>query len=200
MSAHFSKFDLNTYAAFPYFRANVPGDYPLSQVLQTARAFRRLPPNLRELAGLTKRLAVRTAPPDAPAGIRDIQYWYDADGFELDPATGRRLTDAEVDRSWDELPFPPPPRVPLADVPKPAGGFPDPDTWVEPAQPETPQGVEPPSISDIRSWVASYGPEYVSKELGIPVGLLPTAERLVASDADDVETVLGVATGAAYRP
>jgi hypothetical protein len=54
MSAHFSKFGLNTYNATPYFRAHVPAGYPLGDVLVKGRAFRRLPPRLRELSGLAK--------------------------------------------------------------------------------------------------------------------------------------------------
>ncbi len=98
MSQHFSKFSLNTWSGTPFFQAQLPKNYPLSRVLQSSRAFRRLPPNLRRLAELSKEWAELH---DFPGG--GVEEWYDDAGYELDPDTGRRLTDAEVDREWDTL-------------------------------------------------------------------------------------------------
>jgi len=100
MSAHYSKCGLNTYYATPYFQAHIPADYPLSLVLQKSRAFRRLPPRLRELSELAKKWARRHYPPTI--GVDDKQ-WYDDDGYELNPNTGQRLTDKEIDAEWDML-------------------------------------------------------------------------------------------------
>ncbi len=92
MSTHYSKFALNTYAMTPYFQSQLPDGYPINLVLQKSRAFRRLPPNLRKLAALAKKWAIRTYP-DTPMGMIDIKGWYDEEGYELNPATGKRMTD-----------------------------------------------------------------------------------------------------------
>ena len=95
MSAHFSKFSLNTYPGTPYFQAHIPTGYPLSLVLQKCRAFRRLPPNLRSLAALAKRWAIRNYP--YPAGAPHIEEYYDDEGYELKLGTTERMTDEEID-------------------------------------------------------------------------------------------------------
>src|SRR5215475_10380898 len=99
MTAHYSKFDLNTHSVMPYFHAHVPKDYPLNRVLQKCRAFRRLPPNLRKLSGLAKKWAIRVYPPPEN-DFGGIEQWYDAEGYELEPGSGRRLTDEEIDEQW----------------------------------------------------------------------------------------------------
>src|SRR4051812_46387896 len=101
MSAHFSKWSLNTYSWTPYFEAHVPADYPLSLVLQKCRAFRRLPPRLRELSALAKAWNLRTHP---PSKFPSIEEWYDDEGYELNPYIGARLTDEEIDTEWSVSP------------------------------------------------------------------------------------------------
>ena len=125
MSAHYSKYALNTYNWTPYFQAFVPAGYPVDAVLRKSRAFRRLPPNLRSLAEHAKEWAEANNPPAS-----QIDNWYDPQGNELDPDTGRRLTDAEIDAQWEDDPD----IINLAvgDIPLPVGGFPDPATWKPP--------------------------------------------------------------------
>lgn len=162
MSAHFSKFMLNTYSATPYFRAHVPDEYPLSLVLQKCWAFRRLPPNLKELSRRAKAWAIRTYP-DAS---RDIEEWYDAEGYELWPGTGIRLTDEEIDSQWNPDGYPH--EFVVSDIPIPHGGFADPETWEEPEKEEDP--VDPddiPSPAQLASDVASRGLARTADEYGM---------------------------------
>jgi hypothetical protein len=176
MSAHFSKFLLNTYGGTPYFQAHVPEGYPLSRVLQKSRAFRRLPPRLRELAGLAKRWAIRNSP--FPAGIVDIEQWYDASGNELEPGTGRRLTDAEIDAQW--LPDATLATFVAKDVPLPPGGFADPDEWESPPADADKDAnlVDRGGLTEahVLDHVASRGREATAKEYGVPVDQLAHAK------------------------
>ncbi len=171
MSAHYSKYGLNTYYAVRYFRAHVPADYQLGLVLIKSRAFHRLPPRLRELAALAKLWTCRTYP-ENPAGIQDIERWYDADGYELDPGTGHRLTDEEIDDQWsgpsggqgaDLAAFV------VEDIPLPAGGFADPEAW-EPAPVEDTDLVDRDGLTEtqILSDIASRGRKATAEEYGVP--------------------------------
>jgi hypothetical protein len=188
MSAHFSKFGLNTYYQTPYFQAHAPATYPLGDVLVKGRAFRRLPPRLRELSALAKGWASRSYP--YPAGIMGIERWYDPDGYELDPDTGRRLTDAEIDADWDRVGQPRADPGSLPDIPVPPGGFADPMTWQEPPPPPDPDSdLDDPGITleKLVEDIGSHGRDYVAKEYGVPRGLLAG----VASDTDLARLILG---------
>jgi hypothetical protein len=169
MSAHFSKYGLNTYYATPYFQAHIPVDYPLERVLMKSHAFRRLPPHLRKLAALAKKWAIRSYQ-DTPGGRRDIEQWYDADGYELDPGDGHRLTDEEIDAQWErwtqlnaDLA-----KFKVEDIPLPAGGFADPDTWEEPEKPDEEEEYEGPSEEKLLEDIKSYGRKYTVRYYGIP--------------------------------
>lgn len=163
MSIYYSKFSLNTYPGTPYFEAHVPEDYPLYPTLRKCRAFRRLPPRLRELAGLSKQWAEANGRLD---GIEDIREWYDEEGNELDPDTGRPLTDQEVDAQWQ--PEPDLDSFAVADIPP--VGFADPETWRPKSQP-SPQDDEEDGPTDARvaRAVEAGGYERTSREFGIPV-------------------------------
>jgi hypothetical protein len=161
MSAHYSKFGLNSYYGTPYFEANLPPDYPIDLILQGARAFRRLPPNLRELASESKEWAEANN-----VLIDGIDQWYDEEGYELDPSTGNRLTDAEIDADWPGWSGP---EVPMVDIPKPVGGFPDPMTWQPPQSIETER--DHPSPQQILKDVASRGIAKTEEEYGINLGI-----------------------------
>ncbi len=198
MTAHYSKYSLNTYPGTSYFRAQLPKDYPLDRVLQKCRAFRRLPPNLRKLATLSKQYTIRNG-----QNISDIDEWYDAKGNELDPSTGRKLTDAEIDTEWDDLPF----NLGLdgfavADIPVPSGGFPDPATWKEPKVPAkldedrpTPAQLE----KDIRErgWTAA-AEEYGMTESELFQSLGDRGQALIGWTDPTGEAILGIATGEHY--
>lgn len=193
MTAHYSKFNLNTYLGTPYFQAQLPESYPVSLVLQKSRAYRRLPPNLRKLAVESKRWAERNgAKPDG------INEWYDALGNELDPDTGHVFTDDEINAQWDALNLDTDDQ-PISDIPLPRGGFPDPNTWSPPPIEVTPDEDGPPSDEQLRQDIASHGYEAVSKTYGIPIKKLPKGvERLKMVDADG-EEILGIATGELYK-
>jgi hypothetical protein len=188
MSAHFSKFGLNTYYGSPYFQAHIPEDYPLSLVLQKSRAFRRLPPHLRELSAQAKKWAQRTYP---GADVGGIDRWYDTDGYELDPDTGRRMTDEEIDAEWVRWPEP---EIVVKDIPLPPGGFADPDTWEEqPPKPPEPDPDDVPTEAQILRDIAtrSGGPrgwKDVAEEYGVPLDWLAR----VTSDKDLVRMILGM--------
>jgi hypothetical protein len=174
MSAHYSKFLLNTYAAMPYFQANVPAGYPLDRVLQKCRAFRRLPTNLKELSARAKEWATRTCPERFPAGIRDIEKWYDSDGNELDPDTGRKLTDKEIDAQWDRdaslLDA-----FAVTDIRVPDGGFPNPATW-EPEEKDEETNPESPTVAQLLRDIASRGRQATADEYGISIDQLPRGQ------------------------
>ncbi len=155
MSAHYSKFLLNTYAGTPYFEAQLPPDYPLLGVLQKSRMFRRLPPHLKQLTVLAKQWAVLHG---WSAG--DIDRWYDSAGNELNPSTGRKLTDAEINDEWDR--FHPDPSLAfftVTDIPIPLGGFADPHTWEEPA--ESPVPLVQESVVGLR-WASTTDDDAIS--------------------------------------
>ncbi len=178
MSVYFSRFGLNSHYATPYFQAHCPKDYPVSRVLQAHRSFRRLPPNLRRLTGLAKKWASRVY--GDPNPVNNVDSWYDADGYELDPATGRRLTDAEIDAQWPD----PPDEVGLAagDIPVPEGGFPDPDTWEEPPPPpdddEGDDDLGGLTEGQLLDMIDSHGREAVAHEYGL------NAEEAAAARSD----------------
>ena len=163
MSAHFSKYNLNSYGGVPYFEAHAPVDYPLSLTLQKCRAFRRLPPRLRELAALAKRWAIRVYGP--PAGIPGIERWYDDEGNEIDSITGEPLTDEQIDAEWgDQTDLD---DFEVKDIPLPAGGFVDPDTWEPEEEPEEEEDeYEGPTEAQIAREVDS-GRERAMKYYGI---------------------------------
>lgn len=183
MSAYYSKFLLNTYDATPYFQAQMPPDYPLPLVLQKCRAFRRLPPNLRRLSRLARRWALRTDPNRWKEA--EEQGWYDSQGNELDPDTGQRLTDAEIDAQWGHNDFGPDPildALTVTDIPVPEGGFADPDTWEEPEPEEQgswawgrhwPDGVDVPTRIQLLWDVYTKGAAATAAYYGIPEDQLP---------------------------
>jgi len=170
MSAHYSKFVLNTYAGTPYFQAHIPAGYPIYLVLQKSRAFRRLPRNIKQLAELAKRWALLHEPEDA--GPRDIDRWYDDKGNELDPDTGRRLTDAEIDSGWN--PDPSLASLTVRDIPIPPGGFADPDVWEpEEPEPEKPDPEDIPTREQLLRDIATRGRKDTAAAYGIPEDELP---------------------------
>lgn len=134
MTVHYSAYGLNTNCGSTYFQSQIPEDYPLHPTLQKCRAFRRLPLNLKELGLLANRWVAR----HDPDRRGNIDQWYDSDGYELNPNTGERLTDAEIDADWQRWPVP---DIEVRDIPRPPGGFADPDTWQEPH-------VEQPDLVD----------------------------------------------------
>jgi hypothetical protein len=161
MSMHFDKCGLNTYYAMPYFQAHIPAGYPLSLVLQKCRAFRRLPPNIRKLSALAKQWAIRAY----GHTLGDIDRWYDDDGYELNPDTGKRLTDEEIDAEWERWPAP---NIQVEDIPIPPGGFADPDTWEEPErEPDLVDRSELTEAGVLRD-IKSRGREAAAEEYGVP--------------------------------
>jgi hypothetical protein len=169
MSAHYSKYDLNSYKSTPYLAANLPEGYPLSGVLIKSRAFRRLPPNLRELCGLAKQWAVKNW--GEPAGIVGIEQWYDDEGYELNHNTGKRLTDKEIDRDWDSIPLAPAINsFKVKDIPIPDGGFADPDTWEESQlEGEKSDDGDRMTEADILRDISLRGREYTARYYGVPI-------------------------------
>lgn len=172
---HYSKYFLNTYAGTPYAEAQIPEDYPLHQVLQKSRAFRRLPKNLRELAGKSKAWAMANNP-DRYGEPSGINQWYSPNGNELDPDTGQPLTDAEIDAQW--LPDPDLDNFVVKDIPRPAGGFPDPNTW-EPPEEEAVEESEPIPITQILIDIDTRGYEATAKEYGLTI---PQLKAIQASE------------------
>lgn len=183
MSAHYSKYLLNTYAATPYFQARMPPDYPLSLVLIKCRAFRRLPPRLRELAEKAKVWTCRVSP--YPAGIEGIERWYDAAGNELDPDTGRLLTDAEIDAEWGEA-NPEIERFVLRDVPVLAEGSFDPATWEAPAAPADLIDRSGLHEHQVLADIVSRGREATAAEYGVPTAWL----EAMTSDGELAQLIL----------
>lgn len=173
MSIYFSRFLLNTYSGTPYFAAHVPEDYPTSLVLQKCRSFLRLPARLRELAGLANRWAERNGDT-----IEGIGAFYNGAGQELNPETGRPLTDEEIDAQW--APGPSLDNLKVTDIPSPDGGFPDPDTW----QPAREAGADDgtgsgPTESQILSDIAGHGRNRTAAEYGV------SDEQLAGIESDE---------------
>jgi hypothetical protein len=136
-------------------------------VLQKCRAFRRLPPNLRKLSELTKKWVVRRHPrTDDPNWGGGINEWYDDEGYELNPSTGERLTDKEIDDEWVRWTDKELDKFKVEDIPVPADGFADPDTWEEP-EPEEEEEYEGPDESKLLSDIASHGRKYTARYYGI---------------------------------
>ena len=168
MSIYFSNFGLNTYGNMPYFLAQIPDGYPLSLVLQKCRAFRRLPKHLQELSRLSKEWTQK----HYPERMAEIEPWYDEDGYELNPDTGKRLTDEEIDAQWqpnadlDELV--------VKDIPIPEGGFADPSTWEPAKQKAEGDRPEQPTKEQLLHDIASHGRKRVARAYGIPEDKLPT--------------------------
>lgn len=187
MSIYFSSYSLNTYQATPYFQAHLPPDYPLSLVLQASRAFRRLPPNLRHLAELSKEWAVyQSVLAGDPIGGRGIDDWYDAEGYELDPDTGLRLTDAEIDAQWGPV-DPDLARSRARDIPVSAGGFPDPATWKPPLLAADPVIENRPSKYQLLRDIALRGRRYTARYYGISEADLPTEDSgLTGAEAKEI--------------
>lgn len=197
MTIYYSKCELNTYRGAPYFEAHIPADYPLMIILQKCRAFRRLPPRLRELCALTKRWVKRTDLfPDANTPAAIDQY-YDNEGYELNPNTGKRLTDEEIDADWDGLEARwGKPDVEVEDIPLPPGGFADPDTWEPEPEEEEPVGVflwgrfwpDPedclPTEAQLLSDIASHGRKRTAEEYGIPIEELPDSPKRIVDGID----------------
>ena len=157
MSAHYSKFALNTYAGTPYFEANLPAGYPIHKVLQKSRAYRRLPPNLRELSRLAQQWADRVG-----RYYVGIEEWYDEDGYELDPASGQRLTDREIDGEWDLIDDGSLDNFVVKDIPR--SKFTDPLTWDRPQVLIT---EDRPTAKQIKRDVLARGSAAVAKEYGV---------------------------------
>lgn len=175
MSAHYSKFLLNTYSGTPYFLAHVPDGYPLTQVLLKCRAFRRLPANLRTLAGLAKEWATKNGHP-AASKENGIDSWYDDKGYELESLTGKRLTDAEIDADWARWDAP---DIEVKDIPVPDGGFPDPDTWQpkDEASAADDEGDEDgPTEEQVLSDIAGHGRARVARTYGVSDDVLAGIE------------------------
>lgn len=165
MSVYYSRYSINTYANTPYFQAHVPEDYPVNLILQKCRTFRRLPPNLQKLAGLAKQWYKRMYPGNYHHS--GIDQFYDEEGYELNAATGKRLTDEEIDKDWEGFDEP---DVKVKDIPIPEGGFADPDTWEPPPpEPDEEEEYEGPDKKQLLSDIRGHGREYVAKEYGVPV-------------------------------
>src|SRR3954469_22075733 len=144
MSAHYSRFLLNTHSGNEYFNAHIPEDYPLFRVLEKLRRFRKLPPRLRELSALAKKWAIRKyGAPDG--GLTDISHWYDDEGYELNPETGKRLSLTEISAQWqpmeNDLTV-----MKVEDIPVPPGGFADPATWEPPPDKEEESETDGPTM------------------------------------------------------
>lgn len=180
MSVHYSKCQLNTFSGTDYFRAHAPEDYPINLICQKVRRFRALPPNVQRLAALAKAWWARTHPGDT-SGAEGL---YDAAGYELDPATGARLTDDEVAAMWSW----PAPDVEVADIPVPAGGFPDPNTWEPPAVADDDDDAEDdgPTEAQLVNDIAGFGRARVARDYGVPVEQLAR----IGSDRELAQLIL----------
>lgn len=162
MSIYYLDADLNTYRSTPYFQSQCYTSYPLTEVMQSARAFRRLPPNLRKLCALAKRWAVRNYG-HTPG---DIDRYYDAEGYELDLNTGVRLTDEQIDSGWGGAR----PNTIEVDITEPPGGFMDPDKWeeVQPSPDVDDREDDGITKKQLLKDIRGYGREYVATDYGIP--------------------------------
>lgn len=178
MSIHFSKFGLNTYQGTPYFRAYIPNDYPTSLVLQKSRSFRRLPPNLRELAEKSKEWFVRSGR-ELPVGIEE---WYDDEGNELDPSDGHVLTDEEIDAQWpdDEALS----KMKVKDIPVPDGGFHDPKSW-------EPEKAEEKSDDRAQKYYTEQIKKHGRQRVAHDAGISPEQLEGIESDEDLVKAIVG---------
>ena len=184
MSLHYSKFALNSYAWTPYFQAVVPPDFPTAAVLRASKMFRDLPPRLREVAVNSKKWAVRHG-----YDTSGIDRWYDSDGYELDPDTGARLTDAQVETQWE----PDPDDDIYVEFDLPEGlPVPDPDSWEPP--PPAPDVPEAPDFDQLLLDVATHGVARVQEEYGI------TLEPGTSAELDDMMDEWNMETGAAPEP
>lgn len=177
MTIHYSRYNLNTYRNTPYFNACVPDDYPITDVMMKCRAFRRLPPALRELSALAKEWFHLHTPPGSYLE-QEIKRWYDDDGNELNPDTGMALTDEEIDEQWGKM-APEIEAVEVEDIPYPDGGFPDPETWElpEPEEDATTDD-ERPTKADLLRDIKSHGREYTAKYYGIPLDGIDSDKKL----------------------
>lgn len=193
MSAHYSKFGLNTYSNTPYFRSQLPAGYPINISLQKCRAFRWLPPHIKELAALAKRYAMRVNP-QFPAGMQYIEEWYDEDGNELDPGTGKRLTDKEINEQWgggeNEAST-------VKDIPIPDGGFADPETWGPRKEKESDDPYRPSKEVLLRD-IAERGRERTAAEYGMSVDELPE-ETSNGLNAEESQALVQAMIGAAVK-
>jgi len=165
MSAHYSKYLLNTYAATPYFQAQMPKDYPLYKVLRKSKTFHNLPPQLKNLAALAKEWAIRNTEPPSPAGWIGIEKWYDKQGYELDPATGQRLSASEIAAQWK--PEPELDDFIVEDITVPHTGFPDPTTWKESKEASSPG--ERPSEKQLLRDLTVRGSKATARTYGLEV-------------------------------
>jgi hypothetical protein len=170
MSIYYSKHLLNSYWSTPYFQAHIPADYPVGITLQKCRAFRHLPPNLKQLATLARQWSLRVN-----GEVDGIDRWYDEDGYELNPDTGKRLSDKEIDAQWDGLDYP---DFMVVDIPVPPGGFADPDTWEPEAEEEDVDTVDRSGMTEAQLLgdITSRGREATAREYGVPVDWLSDIE------------------------
>ncbi len=174
MSIYYSRYDLNTYLAMPYFRAHVPDGFPINGVMIKSRSFRKLPPRIRKLAALAKKWACRINP-DIPEGWVGIEQYYDPTGHELDPETGVPLTDEEIDSLWN--PDDVPKDFVVKDIPLPPGGFADPDTWEEPTtEPDEPDKYDGPTEESLLNDIEARGRKYTAEYYGLPLDQLSRAK------------------------
>lgn len=163
MSIYYSRFNLNLHPRTPYFQAHLPPGYALDQVMLACKSYRRLPPNLRALSELSKRWGMAhwgwSGDPNGSDG------WYDKDGYELDPNTGKRLSDAENDALWTGQPSLD--SSAAVDVPIPHGGFPDPATWEPLPESAEPSDDDYPDVAQLKSDVASHGLKRTAEVYGM---------------------------------
>ncbi len=176
MSIYYSRFALNTCAGSEYFQAHLPKNYPLYPILRKSRAFRRLPPTLRELAANAARWEALQHPEHA-RGTPGIEDWYNLNGEEVDPDTGRPLTDAEIDAQWGGKPDPDLADVEVKDVPRPKGGFPDPTSWKPPRKVDDAPEADAPSRKQLIHDVAVRGIEATAETWGVPEEQLKPLEK-----------------------
>jgi hypothetical protein len=180
MSIYYSAAQLNTFWGTPYFQAHIPKNYPIYLICQKARAFRRLPPNVKELSKFARHWVMRKQ------GVSGVEGLYDSNGFELNPGTGQALTDQEIDAQWHDDPSLS--NLKVTDIPRPEGGFPDPNTW-EPGQPtEEEEEYEGPDEKKLLSDIKSHGREYTARYYNVPADQLAH----VKSDEDLARMILGM--------
>ena len=191
MSAHFSKFGLNTYTATPYFQAQIPEGFDIGNVLIAARAYRNLPPNIKTLAGKAKQWAKRVYADHS--FITEIDRWYDEEGNELDPDSGEILTNEQIEESWKGL-VSPGTKFKIKDIPIPKGGFADPDTWEqEPEEEEESAPYEGPTEDKLVQDIGSHGREYTARYYGIP----PEEAKRAKSDKELAHMIFEMLNGSA---